>query len=397
MNKGRSLARPQNKSVLDANVEDAEEQNISQFLSSKFKMTDRLRDLIGYTVAFMQSEEDMHSKSVKEVLPSIGRYLNGLGRFGKTAFICPVYGIAECSQAFCRAAAIHGATYVLRENVNEIVSQLIDGEQTCEAVILENNVKVLAKAVVRESTLAPSNDAKPGEYEQRRVVISNTPLLSLCSDLDDKVLREMLADSFVATKKIGGPCSTSTTMNGRAFMQIPPNTFGNQKVIQAVQLDRVVEATPAGLYIVTLTTFDAGSEGLERTINYLLNNARSKLADIAPELTFEGAVPKLLWQAEFRRPSRIGQGSVSKEEICGVFELPDVVSIDCYEYLKNARAVFGTLCPGLEFLSKAKTHVHVQSPASEEEYLSAMLNSAPIPQLVDLEMFRFLGGKVLER
>jgi hypothetical protein len=45
-----------------------------------------------------------------------------MGRFGPTtgALLCPLYGAGEFPQAFCRVAAVWGATYLLRQPVRAV-------------------------------------------------------------------------------------------------------------------------------------------------------------------------------------------------------------------------------------------------------------------------------------
>jgi GDP dissociation inhibitor len=58
---------------------------------------------------------------VAEALPAIRRHLNGFGVYGQFPIIVPLYGGGgELCQAFCRAAAVKGATYILGREIKHI-------------------------------------------------------------------------------------------------------------------------------------------------------------------------------------------------------------------------------------------------------------------------------------
>ena len=57
-------------------------------------------------------------------LPALRRlhtYLHSIGRYGLSAFLVGHYGgIGDIAQGFCRAAAVHGATYILGRKIESI-------------------------------------------------------------------------------------------------------------------------------------------------------------------------------------------------------------------------------------------------------------------------------------
>ena len=59
------------------------------------------------------------------------RYGTGTG-----AFLLPVYGGGELPQAFCRVAAVAGATYVLRQGIREFVVDEDTGR--CNALVTDS-------------------------------------------------------------------------------------------------------------------------------------------------------------------------------------------------------------------------------------------------------------------
>jgi len=47
-------------------------------------------------------------------------YLQSQGRYGDSPFLYPIYGLGGLPEAFSRLCAIHGGTFMLSKNVDEI-------------------------------------------------------------------------------------------------------------------------------------------------------------------------------------------------------------------------------------------------------------------------------------
>jgi Rab GDP dissociation inhibitor len=48
-------------------------------------------------------------------------YTDSIGRYGDSPFLYPIYGLGGLPEAFSRLCAIHGGTYMLNTNVDEIL------------------------------------------------------------------------------------------------------------------------------------------------------------------------------------------------------------------------------------------------------------------------------------
>ena len=56
-----------------------------------------------------------------DAIPALRRHLSGFGVYGGFSIIAPLYGGGgELSQAFCRAAAVKGATYILGREIKNV-------------------------------------------------------------------------------------------------------------------------------------------------------------------------------------------------------------------------------------------------------------------------------------
>jgi len=56
-------------------------------------------------------------------------YLSSSGRYGESPFLYPIYGIGGLPESFSRLCAIHGGTFMLNTNCDEILFNA-DGKVT---------------------------------------------------------------------------------------------------------------------------------------------------------------------------------------------------------------------------------------------------------------------------
>ncbi|KAL7581297.1 hypothetical protein ACA910_006062 [Epithemia clementina (nom. ined.)] len=149
LNQGRSLARPQNKAVTtqemtilqqclssSSSSSSSSYWDFERYLQEQQKLSPALISLVRHALALepiggggggtsddkttTNSNHNHHvrnSCSLQQGMQRLCRHVQALGRFGSTAFLVPLYGSGELSQAFCRSAAVYGATYLLRRSL----------------------------------------------------------------------------------------------------------------------------------------------------------------------------------------------------------------------------------------------------------------------------------------
>lgn len=93
-------------------------QNFNEYLKS-LDLTDRLEKYIGSCLAFSSTTDTLAS-----VQKRIDLFLTSYGRYGQSAFLFPLYGNCELHQAFCRLAAVFGATFCLNYEHMDTVNEL---------------------------------------------------------------------------------------------------------------------------------------------------------------------------------------------------------------------------------------------------------------------------------
>lgn len=76
--------------------------------------------------------------SVDVGLSQTHKFVSSMGRFGKGAYLCPLYGGAsEIGQAFCRVCAVYGGVYIL----NQALDKYIIEDSECKGVVTKEGTE----------------------------------------------------------------------------------------------------------------------------------------------------------------------------------------------------------------------------------------------------------------
>eukprot|EP00884_Botryococcus_braunii_P015864 jgi/Botrbrau1/2961/Bobra.0026s0029.1 len=223
-------------------------------------LTPPLRDSILYALALLTRGQDLADTrdpppaSAKEGLAALSRYFESLGRYGAGtgALMVPLYGTAELPQAFCRVAAVAGATYILNcplhsvslsegdahgspDQAHSLGIKLSSGQElTCQALV--GNVVSLAQVLPERSDLHSSSVAR-----------------AVC--IADAALREG---------------------ESQVFMVIPPGQLpsSNPNPVYVLQVGEATNMAPKGRYLVyfwTLSRSELPEDDLQEAVETLLN------------------------------------------------------------------------------------------------------------------------------
>jgi len=269
LQQGRSLYRPQNKAVSTSELEVLQEcikdgMDFNRYLEVEHKLTDRLRNIVIYAMALGSHNHDSNTYSTKEGMNDLSQHLQSLGRYGGTAFLVPIYGTGELSQAFCRSAAVHGGTYLLRRGVSK--------------VLLEND-DLRLRGVVLEDSNAEKKIEK--EIATQHVVVPSTVLVSRATDSASKsrVYRRI---SILRGKLVHDAGSDGGNgIDQRHVIIVPPHTVGNANVIHGIALDESVNVAPS-FYdskftstVLHLTTIIDNDDHVSSDVDILQNTVQS--------------------------------------------------------------------------------------------------------------------------
>ena len=106
---------------------------------SKYKLESNTIDFLGHAVALYVDDEYLDEPAAP-ALENMALYLDSIGRYGDSPFLYPIYGLGGLPEAFSRLCAIHGGTYMLNTQVDEIlfdesgkVSGIKSGDATATA------------------------------------------------------------------------------------------------------------------------------------------------------------------------------------------------------------------------------------------------------------------------
>ncbi|KAI8645496.1 GDP dissociation inhibitor-domain-containing protein [Parasitella parasitica] len=168
-----TFAMETNEECDDPLLENTEEMTYSQFLQEKFKITGKLQEAIIYAIALVNEKA-----SVKEGLRRTHRFVLSMGRFGKGAYLCPLYGGgSEIAQAFCRVCAVYGGIYILNQPLDRFVVDKETGE--CEGIITKEGQEYKCKKLIAgidylNASFLPSKDEQTGTWISRAMLVTES-------------------------------------------------------------------------------------------------------------------------------------------------------------------------------------------------------------------------------
>ncbi|KAJ1732023.1 hypothetical protein LPJ61_002247 [Coemansia biformis] len=143
----------------------------SQFLQERFRLDGMLLDAVRYAVARVAFGESI---SAREGCERVRRYVTSMGRYGRMAYLCALYGGgSEIAQAFCRTCAVAGGTYILSEDVGAIEAA---GDGAGVSVALAHGT-VLAKHVVMGPGYAAAGAVRVAATVSRAICVLDRPAL----------------------------------------------------------------------------------------------------------------------------------------------------------------------------------------------------------------------------
>ena len=86
----------------------------------KYGISDSTQDFLGHAVA-LYTDDSYVDKNCKPSIEKMQLYTESIGRYGDSPFLYPIYGLGGLPEAFSRLCAIHGGTYMLNTNIDEIL------------------------------------------------------------------------------------------------------------------------------------------------------------------------------------------------------------------------------------------------------------------------------------
>jgi RAB protein geranylgeranyltransferase component A len=304
LNQGRSLARPQNKAIATSDLQilndSLDKMPFAEYLAVNAKLSANLIKIVQYALAL----EPRSNLSTRQGMSQLCQHVQSLGRFGTTAFIVPIYGSGELSQSFCRSAAVHGATYLLRRSPKRVIVQnnKVSGIQLSNPEDDNGDKLIPCDSIILDShAIAPLSS----ERVYRRISV---------------VLGKVLDDQH----------------EQRHVVIVPPGKMSNTCAIHGLVLDEAVGVAPSGCTILHLTTTGNAEE------------ADSVLEEFVKELKADE-----IFHVSFSYPLPVEKYSMENVEGLHVFSsLGQSLTLD--NQVEEARCIFHSICPDIEFLTMSQ-------------------------------------------
>jgi len=303
-----------------------------------------LSDALAFGVALQEAR----GGSCAAGAAALRRYLGSLGRFaGAGALLAPLYGSSELPQAFCRAAAVAGATHVLR--------------RAARALLLD------ASGAVSAVRTAGGQELRCGRLAAGRGVWARlAPAAQPCSP------RTILRAACIVDASL---------LEGRAQMLavIPPGSLpcgGPPAAVRVLQYGPSACVVPEGRHVLHFSMrlpcapAAAGEPraALWPSLQALLETGEGEGGDEA------GARPRLRW-AVFYAQEEEGEEEGGDDWLPpnGALCTGAGGALDICASVTAAEAAFGRLYPGLPFFAPSATAAGAEGEEEGEDAEMALL------------------------
>lgn len=141
----------------------------------KYKLEAQTIDFLGHAVA-LHIDDKYITQPALPTLEKMNLYLDSIGRYGDSPFLYPIYGLGGLPEAFSRLCAIHGGTYMLNTQVDEVIMEggkvtgIRSGDQTAKAPLV-----ICDPSYVMDAQ-GQSNYVKPIGKVIRAICMMNHPI-----------------------------------------------------------------------------------------------------------------------------------------------------------------------------------------------------------------------------
>mmetsp|Transcript_21882 Transcript_21882/g.62363 ORF Transcript_21882/g.62363 Transcript_21882/m.62363 type:complete len:462 (-) Transcript_21882:361-1746(-) len=139
-------------------------------LYTAFGMQPDTHQFISHSMCLELDEAHMD----KPALPTIKNlkvYMHSLQRYGTSPYIYPIYGLGGLPEGFSRICAIHGGTFMLNQDVDEILMK--DGKAYG---VKAGNQMATAKMVIGDPSYFPKDKVRPTGRVVRCICLLNHPV-----------------------------------------------------------------------------------------------------------------------------------------------------------------------------------------------------------------------------
>jgi len=140
-------------------------------LYTDFGLVPETHEFISHAMCLKTDEKHLDEPALATV-KELQTYMYSLQRYGTSPYIYPLYGLGGLPEGFSRLCAIHGGTFMLNRDVDEILFN-DKGEATG---VRSGNEMAVAKFVVGDPSYFPREKIRPTGQIARCICFLNHPL-----------------------------------------------------------------------------------------------------------------------------------------------------------------------------------------------------------------------------
>jgi len=136
-----------------------------------FGLVDATHEFISHAMC-LQLDDTHLDQPALSTINQLQTYMYSLSRYGTSPYIYPIYGLGGLPEGFSRLCAIHGGTFMLNRDVDEV---LVDDEGAAYGIKCGNEM-AKAKMIIGDPSYFPRNKVRPTGQVARCICFLNHPI-----------------------------------------------------------------------------------------------------------------------------------------------------------------------------------------------------------------------------
>lgn len=152
-------------------------------LYEAFGLQPDTHEFISHSMCLMTDDVHLDEPALATVR-ELKTYMYSLTRYGTSPYIYPVYGLGGLPEGFSRLCAIHGGTFMLNRDVDEIVMD--DNGQACG--VKSGNEMAKAKMVIGDPSYFPRDKIRPTGQVVRCICFLNNPIPNINNNASAQIV-----------------------------------------------------------------------------------------------------------------------------------------------------------------------------------------------------------------
>jgi len=140
-------------------------------LYDDFGLVPETHEFISHAMC-LQTDDTHLDQPALPTVKELKTYMYSLTRYGTSPYIYPIYGLGGLPEGFSRLCAIHGGTFMLNRDIDEIVM----GDDGAACGVKSGNEMAKAKMVIGDPSYFPRDKIHPTGQVVRCICFLNHPI-----------------------------------------------------------------------------------------------------------------------------------------------------------------------------------------------------------------------------